>query len=131
MKVPVTFAEAALGTTVAVPTLNGKPVNVKVPPGTRSGKVFRVAGQGVPVAGQAGRPSGHFRGGRPGEALAPTKSEPSRPWPCIGGLRHKLREKLEATNDFEGPILGPAASGRTKRAGRGVPEDGTRPWPSM
>jgi molecular chaperone DnaJ len=54
VKVPVTFSEAALGTTVAVPTLNGKPVNVKVPPGTRPGRVFRVAGQGVPASGRPG-----------------------------------------------------------------------------
>jgi molecular chaperone DnaJ len=50
VKVPITFAEAALGTTVAVPTLGGRPVTVKVPPGTRSGRAFRVTGQGVPVA---------------------------------------------------------------------------------
>ena len=54
VRVPVTFAEAALGTTVSVPTLNGKAVTVKVPPGTRSGKVFRVAGQGVPGPGKGG-----------------------------------------------------------------------------
>ena len=51
VKVPITFAEAALGTTVAVPTLNSKPVNVKVPPGTRSGRVFRVAGTVSPKPG--------------------------------------------------------------------------------
>jgi molecular chaperone DnaJ len=54
VKVPITFAEAALGTTVSVPTLDGRPVTVKVPPGTRSGRVFRVAGHGVPVAGKPG-----------------------------------------------------------------------------
>jgi len=54
VRVPITFAEAVLGTTVAVPTLDGKPVTVKVPPGTRSGKVFRVGGHGVPVPGKAG-----------------------------------------------------------------------------
>jgi len=54
VKVPITFAEAALGTTILVPTLNGKPVNVKVPPGTRSGRVFRVGGQGIPSAGKPG-----------------------------------------------------------------------------
>ena len=54
VKVPITFAEAALGTTVSVPTLNGKPVTVKVPAGTRSGRVFRVAGQGVQAAGKKG-----------------------------------------------------------------------------
>jgi molecular chaperone DnaJ len=45
--VPVTFAEAALGTKVKVPTLDGEQVNVKIPEGTPSGKVFRVKGRGV------------------------------------------------------------------------------------
>lgn len=43
---PVTFAEAALGTEVEVPTLNGR-VRVKIPPGTQSGKVLRVRGKGA------------------------------------------------------------------------------------
>ena len=44
---PVTFAEAALGATVSVPTLDGAPVRVKVAPGTPSGRVLRVKGRGV------------------------------------------------------------------------------------
>jgi molecular chaperone DnaJ len=44
---PVTFAEAALGATVSVPTLDGKPVKVKVPAGTPSGRVLRVKGRGI------------------------------------------------------------------------------------
>jgi len=44
---PVTFAEAALGATVSVPTLDGTPVRVKVAPGTPSGRVLRVKGHGV------------------------------------------------------------------------------------
>lgn len=44
---PVTFAEAALGATVSVPTLDGTPVRVKVAPGTPSGRVLRVRGRGV------------------------------------------------------------------------------------
>ncbi len=47
---PVTFAEAALGATVSVPTLTGKPVRVKVAPGTPSGRVLRVRGRGVETA---------------------------------------------------------------------------------
>ena len=53
LTVPITFAEAALGATVKVPTLDG-PVTLRVPPGTRSGRTFRVRGQGVPVAGRPG-----------------------------------------------------------------------------
>jgi molecular chaperone DnaJ len=45
---PVTFAEAALGANVTVPTLNGERVTIKVPAGTRSGRTFRVKGKGVP-----------------------------------------------------------------------------------
>ena len=44
--VPVSFTEAALGTTLEVPTLEGA-VNIKIPPGTPSGKTFRVKGKGV------------------------------------------------------------------------------------
>ncbi|MEO3937093.1 DnaJ C-terminal domain-containing protein [Dermatophilaceae bacterium Soc4.6] len=44
---PVTFAEAALGATVQVPTLDGTPVRVKVAPGTPSGRQLRLKGRGV------------------------------------------------------------------------------------
>jgi molecular chaperone DnaJ len=47
VNVPVTFAEAALGATIEVPTLGGKPVKLKVAPGTPSGRVLRVKGRGV------------------------------------------------------------------------------------
>ncbi len=44
--VPVTFPEAALGTTVSVPTLDGQ-VTVRITPGTSSGRTLRVKGKGV------------------------------------------------------------------------------------
>ncbi|WP_151525873.1 DnaJ C-terminal domain-containing protein [Serinicoccus kebangsaanensis] len=44
---PVTFAEAALGATVQVPTLDGGTVKVRVAPGTPSGRVLRVKGRGI------------------------------------------------------------------------------------
>jgi molecular chaperone DnaJ len=45
--VPVTFAEAALGATIEVPTLEGAPVKLRVAPGTPSGRILRVKGRGV------------------------------------------------------------------------------------
>ncbi|MEN9990288.1 MAG: hypothetical protein RL508_1267 [Actinomycetota bacterium] len=47
VSVPVTFAEAALGATIQVPTLGGEPVKLKVAPGTPNGRVLRVKGKGV------------------------------------------------------------------------------------
>ncbi|CCH90555.1 Chaperone protein dnaJ, heat shock protein (Hsp40), co-chaperone with dnaK [Modestobacter italicus] len=53
LTVPVSFAEAALGTTLTVPTLDGS-VSLKVPAGTSSGRTFRVRGRGVPGKGSTG-----------------------------------------------------------------------------
>lgn len=53
LRLPVTFPEAALGATVKVPTLE-EPVNLRIPPGTPSGKTMRVRGKGVPVGASAG-----------------------------------------------------------------------------
>ncbi len=52
--VPVTFAEAALGADIAVPTLDGPPVTLRIPPGTRAGRTFRVKGRGVPAGDRPG-----------------------------------------------------------------------------
>jgi len=46
LRLPITFTEAALGAKVQVPTLNG-PVTLKIPPGTSSGRTFRVRKEGV------------------------------------------------------------------------------------
>jgi molecular chaperone DnaJ len=56
MTVPVTFAEAALGTELTVPTLDGH-VTLKVPAGTQNGRTFRVKGRGVQSNGR-GKPGG-------------------------------------------------------------------------
>ena len=46
-EIPITFSDAALGTSTMVPTLDGK-VSLKVPPGTQSEKIFRLRGKGLP-----------------------------------------------------------------------------------
>ena len=53
LELPVTYAEAALGADVRVPTLNG-PVTMKVPAGTPNGKTFRLKGKGAPKRGGHG-----------------------------------------------------------------------------
>ena len=53
ISVPVTFAEAVLGAQITVPTLD-EPVVLKLPPGTRSGRTFRVRGKGIATAKATG-----------------------------------------------------------------------------
>jgi molecular chaperone DnaJ len=53
-EVPVQFPQAALGAQIEVPTLDGK-VTMRVPPGTQSGKSFRLRGKGLPAFGGVGK----------------------------------------------------------------------------
>jgi molecular chaperone DnaJ len=46
-RIPITYAQAALGTTLEVPTLEGRG-SVEVPSGTQSGTVFKLGGKGMP-----------------------------------------------------------------------------------
>lgn len=46
LDVPITIAEAALGTTVAVPLLE-QTAELRIPPGTSSGKMLRIKGKGI------------------------------------------------------------------------------------
>ena len=47
VNVPVTFAEAALGANIEVPTLSGENVTLRIKAGTQSGSRHRVKGRGV------------------------------------------------------------------------------------
>ncbi|MEO8888494.1 MAG: molecular chaperone DnaJ [Jatrophihabitantaceae bacterium] len=53
LTVPITFAEAALGTTLRVPTMDGS-VALKIAPGTPSGRTLRVRGRGVAKKNKTG-----------------------------------------------------------------------------
>lgn len=50
----VTFPDAALGSNVEVPTLDGK-VKIKIEPGTQSGKILRLRGKGLPEINSYGK----------------------------------------------------------------------------
>jgi len=52
--VPVTVTEASLGAKVEVPTIDGR-AQVRIPPGTNSGKRLRLREKGAPSAGHAGK----------------------------------------------------------------------------
>jgi DnaJ-class molecular chaperone len=62
IEVPITFGEAALGATIAVPTLNGE-VQLKVPAGTQCGQIFRLSNRGV----------SHLKGGGHGDQYVKVK----------------------------------------------------------
>jgi molecular chaperone DnaJ len=53
-EVPISFAQAALGAEIEVPTIDGKS-SIKIPPGTPSGRVFHLKGKGLPKLGGYGR----------------------------------------------------------------------------
>lgn len=59
-EVPVSFAQAALGAHLEVPTLEGK-LKMRVPAGTQSGKVFRLKGKGIAHLHGGGKGDQHVR----------------------------------------------------------------------
>jgi molecular chaperone DnaJ len=82
--VPVTVAEAALGTTVKVPTPGGGRVSLKVPSGTSDGRTLRVRGKGAPK----------LRGDGDGDLLACIRvSVPTK----LSKDQRKLFEQLSGT----------------------------------
>jgi DnaJ-class molecular chaperone len=54
LEVPITFAEAVLGTKIRVPTIEGK-IQLTIPPGTQGGQKLRIKGKGVPHLRGSGR----------------------------------------------------------------------------
>lgn len=82
---PVNFAQAALGDTLLIPTLQGK-TSLTIPPGTQSGTVLRVKGQGIP----------HLQGKGRGDLLVTIQVvTPQSPSPETRRLLEELAKRLE------------------------------------
>ena len=58
-ELPISFAQAALGDEVEVPTVDTKTVPLKIPAGTQSSRSFRLKGMGVPVVHSSARGDQH------------------------------------------------------------------------
>lgn len=53
-ELPITFAQATIGDSLVVPTIDSK-IKLKIPEGTQNGKVFRLKGKGIPNVNGHGR----------------------------------------------------------------------------
>jgi len=83
--VPISFTQAALGTTIEVPSLNGTK-RLKIPAGTQYGSIFRIRGQGLP----------DIRTGRTGDQLVQVTIEtPTR----LNAKQQELLREFSATEN--------------------------------
>jgi molecular chaperone DnaJ len=80
LTVPVSFVQAALGTRVTIPTLEGRQ-ELAIPPGTQPGEVIRLKGEGVPYP----------RGGRRGDLLVEVQVTVPR---SLSAKERRLLEEL-------------------------------------
>jgi molecular chaperone DnaJ len=83
-EVPIGFNQAALGSSIEVPTPDGGKTKVSVPEGTQTGATFRVRGQGIPNLGGRGRGDLHVSV----RVVVPTK---------LNSEQRKLIEELART----------------------------------
>jgi len=65
LKRTIRYSEAVLGTEIEVPTIDGKTLKLKIPPGTQANAKFRLPGYGLP----------HMKGGGRGDAYVEVKIE--------------------------------------------------------
>jgi molecular chaperone DnaJ len=101
--IPINFAQAALGTEISVPTLNGHE-SLKIPAGTQTGSLFRLKGKGLqnPHGGGKGDLYVNVRVVTPGkltreqeklfQQLAETLQEENRPAECNSSFVEKVKD---------------------------------------
>jgi molecular chaperone DnaJ len=85
--VPINIAQATLGSRVSVKTLDGTKVAIRIPPGTASGKRFRVRGQGIEKDGTKGDLIVQVEVAVP-EKLTPEQEEAMKAFAEAGGMKY-------------------------------------------
>ena len=102
-EVPISFPQAALGTEIEVPTIDGT-AKLKIPSGTQSGKLFTIKGKGAPRVG------GHQRGNQIVRIYVevPTK------------LTHRQKELLEEFSSINGDEITKSFKAKLKDLFTGV-----------
>ena len=89
---PVSIADAALGTAIEIPTIDGGKAKIKIPAGTQSGKQFRLRGKGMP----------YMRGSGNGDLYVQVNTE------VPVSLNKEQKELLEKFRDIENEKSNPS-----------------------
>ena len=89
---PISIADAALGTSIEIPTIDGGKAKIKIPPGTQSGKQFRLKSKGMPF----------MRGGGNGDLYVQLNTE------IPISLNKEQKELLEKFREIENEKSNPS-----------------------
>ena len=89
---PISVADAALGTSIEIPTIDGSKAKIKIPAGTQSGKQFRLREKGMPL----------IRGSGYGDLYVQVKTE------VPVNLNSKQKELLEKFREIENEKSNPS-----------------------
>ena len=97
---PISIADAALGSSVEIPTIDGGKAKIKIPSGTQSGKQFRLKGKGMPL----------MRGGGTGDLYVQVNTE------VPVSLNKEQKELLEKFREIENEKSNPSIKKFFKKA---------------
>ena len=89
---PISIADAALGTSIEIPTIDGGKAKIKIPSGTQSGKQFRLKGKGMP----------YMRGNGAGDLYVQVNTE------VPVSLNREQKELLEKFREIENEKSNPS-----------------------
>ncbi len=89
---PISIADAALGTAIEIPTIDGGKAKIKIPSGTQSGKQFRLKGKGMP----------YMRGSGTGDLYVQVNTE------VPVSLNREQKELLEKFREIENEKSNPS-----------------------